>query len=91
MIPDCISPKETGPCRAAFRHWYFDIVTGKCRRFIYGGCQGNGNNYRSKKECEAFCGKPSMFIKSEFVFNFELINYLNYYIWHSMKAIIFGI
>ena len=53
--PACNLPKVTGPCRAAFRRWYFNKAKGICERFIYGGCRGNANNFRTKQECEQKC------------------------------------
>lgn len=38
--------------------WAFDAVQGKCIRFQYGGCQGNGNKFYSEKECKEYCGVP---------------------------------
>ncbi|XP_075524945.1 carboxypeptidase inhibitor SmCI-like [Dermacentor variabilis] len=51
----CFIRQVVGRCRAAFPRWHFDKKTGKCERFIYGGCNGNGNNFMSKIECEDFC------------------------------------
>ncbi|KAG7257898.1 hypothetical protein CRUP_027093 [Coryphaenoides rupestris] len=30
----------------------------QCQSFVYGGCHGNLNNFRRKKECEANCPQP---------------------------------
>jgi len=35
--------------------WYFNASWNNCTKFLYGGCQGNGNNFKSKKECEEKC------------------------------------
>ncbi|CAC5359429.1 unnamed protein product [Mytilus coruscus] len=51
----CYLPKKTGPCRAAFRRYFYDANTGNCKSFIYGGCRGNGNNFKSVKECKRTC------------------------------------
>ncbi|XP_071454258.1 papilin isoform X2 [Hetaerina americana] len=51
----CSSPRDTGPCRGRFVKWYYDMVTGICREFIFGGCEGNGNRFSSALECEAVC------------------------------------
>ncbi|XP_035221981.1 tissue factor pathway inhibitor-like [Stegodyphus dumicola] len=51
----CDQEKETGPCKAAFRRFYYNKQTGECEPFIYGGCQGNSNNFLDKEDCEAVC------------------------------------
>ncbi|KAM9486949.1 tissue factor pathway inhibitor a isoform 4-T4 [Clarias gariepinus] len=52
---NCALKKDEGPCKAIIPKFYFDIETGKCEEFEYGGCQGNENNFQSKEECETFC------------------------------------
>ena len=51
----CSLPKVVGPCRAAFPRWFFNIKTRRCERFIYGGCEGNANNFNSLAECLNTC------------------------------------
>ncbi|XP_073348886.1 kunitz-type protease inhibitor 2 [Pagrus major] len=51
----CGAEPEVGPCRASFQRWYHDRKTGSCQSFIYGGCNGNKNNYDSKKSCMSAC------------------------------------
>ncbi|XP_075695223.1 amyloid beta precursor like protein 2 isoform X2 [Rhinoderma darwinii] len=51
----CSQEAVTGPCRAMFPRWYFDINQRKCVRFIYGGCGGNRNNFLSEEYCTAVC------------------------------------
>lgn len=36
----CNLEPETGPCLAAFPKYYYDKEEGKCKEFIWGGCQG---------------------------------------------------
>ncbi|XP_053523538.1 kunitz-type protease inhibitor 2 isoform X2 [Artibeus jamaicensis] len=51
----CTAKAVTGPCRASFLRWYFDAEKNSCDDFIYGGCQGNKNNYLSKEACMSRC------------------------------------
>lgn len=51
----CRQPKEVGPCRAAFPRFFFDANIGQCRKFIYGGCLGNRNNFPSLQACQTKC------------------------------------
>ncbi|MBW2418550.1 MAG: BPTI/Kunitz domain-containing protein [Deltaproteobacteria bacterium] len=54
-LSPCDLPVDPGPCRAAIPRWYFDQDSGQCESFIYGGCQGNRNNFVSKAACEGVC------------------------------------
>lgn len=47
---------DSGPCRASIIRYGYDAEKGQCIQFIYGGCQGNANNFESMAECEAKCG-----------------------------------
>ena len=51
----CLLPKIIGECQANFPRYYFDKVTGKCKKFIYGGCGGNANNFETKRACKKRC------------------------------------
>lgn len=53
----CSLSSEMGPCRASFPRFYF--AGDKCEEFIYGGCEGNGNNFKSVEECQQRCGSTS--------------------------------
>ncbi|XP_012863720.2 eppin-like [Echinops telfairi] len=53
----CSLPKETGLCLAYFRRWWYDKEKNTCASFIYGGCQGNSNNFQTKALCQNFCQK----------------------------------
>jgi hypothetical protein len=51
----CALQPATGPCRAALPRWAFDVATSACRQFVYGGCDGNANNFASRDACDAAC------------------------------------
>ena len=56
----CRQPKEVGPCKAAFPRFFFDANIGQCRKFIYGGCLGNKNNFPSLQACQTKCPSKIM-------------------------------
>ncbi|GFU13365.1 papilin [Nephila pilipes] len=56
---NCQDKPESGMCMAYFPMWYYDTESQTCKKFIYGGCQGNGNRYASKEECLKQCGDAS--------------------------------
>lgn len=44
-----------GRCRAALSRWSWNSETLACEEFVYGGCSGNGNNFRSQRKCNREC------------------------------------
>ena len=42
----CSLPLVKGPCEALGFSWGFDNKLNKCRKFEYGGCDGNANSFR---------------------------------------------
>ncbi|KAM4742255.1 kunitz-type protease inhibitor 2 [Anableps anableps] len=51
----CRLPQKTGPCRAAFPRFFYNVTSQSCISFIFGGCEPNGNNFESQEDCEATC------------------------------------
>ena len=45
----------TGRCRAMLNRWSWNPDSLKCEKFVFGGCDGNGNNFPSRKKCEKKC------------------------------------
>ncbi len=51
----CSLEKQTGSCRGYFERYFYNDATGHCELFIYGGCEGNQNNFQTKEQCENKC------------------------------------
>ena len=47
----CSQPPITGPCRAAKPRWFYSSSRKGCYPFVYGGCEGNSNNFEQYDEC----------------------------------------
>ncbi|PVD26595.1 hypothetical protein C0Q70_14272 [Pomacea canaliculata] len=56
-LNQCDMPAVTGRCRALIYRYYFDKAQQQCVKFIFGGCNGNDNNFYTKEECEQRCLK----------------------------------
>ncbi|PZC74553.1 hypothetical protein B5X24_HaOG207687 [Helicoverpa armigera] len=55
----CSLPTDPGSCHNFTAMWYYDLAYGGCSRFWYGGCEGNGNRFATKEECEDVCVQPA--------------------------------
>ena len=53
----CLLVPDPGPCKAKITRWAYDKSVKSCKQFTYGGCRGNGNNFRTKNECLQTCGE----------------------------------
>ncbi|EFX87486.1 hypothetical protein DAPPUDRAFT_43239, partial [Daphnia pulex] len=51
----CFLPLSKGFCRAHWVRYYYDPSSRSCKSFVYGGCDGNGNNFHSLNECRLAC------------------------------------
>uniref|UniRef100_A0A194AR89 Kunitz-type protease inhibitor 5 n=1 Tax=Micrurus tener TaxID=1114301 RepID=A0A194AR89_9SAUR len=51
----CNLPAVTGPCKAGIRAFYYNSVLRICQEFIYGGCKGNANKFKTINECRRTC------------------------------------
>ena len=57
-----VLPKQTAaaslmqvPVMAFMTRYNYNNETGACETFTYGGCGGNGNNYKTQEDCEVNC------------------------------------
>nr|XP_061806988.1 low-density lipoprotein receptor-related protein 11-like [Nerophis lumbriciformis] len=55
----CITAPVVGPCKGTFPRWYYDHEAGECKSFLYGGCQGNHNNFLQELDCVSECIQKS--------------------------------
>ncbi|KAM4615653.1 uncharacterized protein col7a1l [Polymixia lowei] len=55
-VDRCLEPMSEGGCSEYILLWYFHPHLGECRPFVYGGCGGNQNRFRSRQECQKWCG-----------------------------------
>uniref|UniRef100_A0A4W6CZH2 BPTI/Kunitz inhibitor domain-containing protein n=1 Tax=Lates calcarifer TaxID=8187 RepID=A0A4W6CZH2_LATCA len=51
----CALKDEPGPCKAIKDRFFFNVDTGRCELFEYGGCGGNANNFETLEACEEMC------------------------------------
>uniref|UniRef100_A0A0K8TU15 Ctr_Kun_1 conopeptide n=1 Tax=Conus tribblei TaxID=101761 RepID=A0A0K8TU15_CONTD len=56
LLSVCRQPAEPGLCKAYMERYYFDMDSYDCKPFIYGGCNGNDNNFHTYIECYDRCG-----------------------------------
>ena len=51
----CHYKKAEGSCSGKYLRYYYDPVHGKCKRFLWTGCIGNGNRFLSSNLCNSTC------------------------------------
>ncbi|CAF4964358.1 unnamed protein product [Rotaria sp. Silwood1] len=54
----CELEKEAGSCSKYVNMWAYDRQQGKCIRFWYGSCEGNGNRFETDQQCQETCISP---------------------------------
>nr|Q2ES46.1 RecName: Full=Kunitz-type serine protease inhibitor 5; AltName: Full=Kunitz protease inhibitor 5; AltName: Full=Kunitz protease inhibitor V; Flags: Precursor [Daboia russelii]ABD24044.1 Kunitz protease inhibitor-V [Daboia russelii russelii] len=52
----CHLPVDSGICRAHIPRFYYNPASNQCQGFIYGGCEGNANNFETRDQCRHTCG-----------------------------------
>ena len=75
----CKQKKYVGPCKESIKKWFYNKRTGKCKKFYWGGCDPNDNNFPSKKECKETCRKrgiiQNMFKGNKFMVAISVTNH----------------
>ena len=74
----CSFQPDSGPCRAYIPSYFYNVTSGNCEQFIYGGCGGNSNRFRTAAECVAHCSKGCKELKVFYVCNcmvYEIFRY----------------
>ncbi|KAF7224396.1 inter-alpha-trypsin inhibitor [Nothobranchius furzeri] len=51
----CRLKHTTGECGGTFLRYYYDSVHDKCKKFLWTGCNGNGNRFFDAESCNATC------------------------------------
>lgn len=96
----CTLPVLVGKCLDSqdyHKRWYYDDSRGNCVSFIYSGCAGNQNNFRSYESCSEYCGNsksssiflcPSL-IKIQWLF----AQFIQFSVWKifALNPITFGL
>ena len=63
FIATCKLSPDPGPCEAAITRYFYNPTSKQCETFIYGGCEGNDNNFQSLLECELECSGECVIAK----------------------------
>ena len=53
----CSRPVDAWPCNKQTLRYFYNKATRLCQLFVYGGCNGNNNNFPSEIACNDVCKK----------------------------------
>ena len=53
----CSQAPEVGFCRGYFPRFFHNSTSNQCEKFIYGGCGGNANKFRTLSQCQQTCSE----------------------------------
>ena len=69
LLDVCELEKDAGSCSKYVNMWAYDRQQGKCVRFWYGSCEGNGNRFETEQQCQETCISPKgigkIFLKAQ--------------------------
>ncbi|GMT23765.1 hypothetical protein PFISCL1PPCAC_15062, partial [Pristionchus fissidentatus] len=51
----CKMHVDEGSCSKNVNRFHFNPLLRECRPFVFGGCEGNMNNFESELQCQRFC------------------------------------
>uniref|UniRef100_A0A8D0HVY1 BPTI/Kunitz inhibitor domain-containing protein n=1 Tax=Sphenodon punctatus TaxID=8508 RepID=A0A8D0HVY1_SPHPU len=51
LLDICKLPPEPSRCRGHFIRFFYNPAAKRCKKFVYGGCRGNKNNFLTQVEC----------------------------------------
>lgn len=63
FLEPCLQPAVTGPCRMHSKQFHYDAKEGQCKPFLFGGCLGNSNRFKTEEACQNACQKRSLEVK----------------------------
>ncbi|XP_051972876.1 boophilin-H2 [Xyrauchen texanus] len=62
----CSLEQDLGSCFGIIPKYYYDSAEKNCRMFLYRGCQGNGNRFDTREECQKMCqARPGRLLTAE--------------------------
>ncbi|CAD5222673.1 unnamed protein product [Bursaphelenchus okinawaensis] len=56
--PQCQYQPDWGPCNMLRQQWFYNVTSGTCAQFLWGGCGGNTNRFETFEECQRVCEIP---------------------------------
>ncbi|XP_060604710.1 uncharacterized protein LOC132757449 [Ruditapes philippinarum] len=51
----CSEPPQSGVCSTMFIAWFYNATKQECQEFVYLGCGGNKNRFKTEEECYSHC------------------------------------
>lgn len=68
----CSEPLAIGHCGEKILSYFFNKRKQACEAFVYSGCDGNGNRFESKEQCERQCFESNETGECEMILGYHL-------------------
>ncbi|XP_016298464.1 collagen alpha-6(VI) chain-like [Sinocyclocheilus anshuiensis] len=60
----CQLKLDAGTCSNFSMKWFFEVRSGECVQFWYGGCDGNSNRFNTQEDCEIRCLRAKKYLQT---------------------------
>uniref|UniRef100_A0A671KRV9 BPTI/Kunitz inhibitor domain-containing protein n=1 Tax=Sinocyclocheilus anshuiensis TaxID=1608454 RepID=A0A671KRV9_9TELE len=64
LIDVCQLKLDAGTCSNFSMKWFFEVRSGECVQFWYGGCDGNSNRFNTQEDCEIRCLRAKKYLQT---------------------------
>ncbi|XP_078582341.1 kielin/chordin-like protein isoform X2 [Branchiostoma floridae x Branchiostoma japonicum] len=51
----CVQHVAPGECKRSIPRFFYNLYDQKCQPFVFSGCNGNGNNFKTLQDCQSRC------------------------------------
>uniref|UniRef100_A0A671KU37 BPTI/Kunitz inhibitor domain-containing protein n=1 Tax=Sinocyclocheilus anshuiensis TaxID=1608454 RepID=A0A671KU37_9TELE len=73
----CQLKLDAGTCSNFSMKWFFEVRSGECVQFWYGGCDGNSNRFNTQEDCEIRCLRAKKYLQTSKLVQYSVLQGIN--------------